>query len=58
MENEYKRLEYILLNSEHLKKEKELKTQVKKTEIEVYALREHHQALSKYNEIHNYSVVK
>lgn len=52
MEREYKRLQIIYMNSEHRKKEKDLITMIKVQEGDLANLRDHHQSLLRYNELH------
>jgi hypothetical protein len=52
IDREYKRLHGIFINSEHLKKEKEILTKIKVHEGELFNLRDHYSAMVRYNEQH------
>lgn len=58
MDREYKRLHGIFMNSEHRKKEKDLLTNLKVQEAELYNLREHYNAMLRYNEQNQVSLYR
>lgn len=58
MDREYKRLHTIFINSEHRKKEKDIITGIKVQEGEIFNLREHYNAMIRYNEQHQVSLYK
>ena len=58
MDAEYKRLYHILMNSEQMKREKDIKAQIQVNEQDLQKLREHYNGMVKYNEGNINAVVK
>jgi hypothetical protein len=58
MDAEYKRCYQVLINSEQMKREKDIKAQIQVTEQDLQKLREHYNGMVKYNEGNINAVVK
>lgn len=58
MDAEYKRCYQVLINSEQMKREKDVKAQIQVTEQDLQKLREHYNGMVKYNEGNIHAVVK
>jgi hypothetical protein len=58
MDAEYKRLYQVLINSEQIKREKDVKAQIQVNEQDLQKLREHYNGMVRYNEGNISAVVK